>query len=160
MGTNSPVFLRHLEYFQGIVFLTSNRFQGFDPAIKSRIHISLEYGSPDLKTRTLLWKQMLSRIPAKELGFDMEAAVRMAANAKMNGREISNSVNTLQTLAREDGKKVGFEHFEMIMQVWLAFEGEKATEKRGGQGNPMLGVLVILGAIGVIIMMKASGAYT
>ncbi|KAF8245721.1 P-loop containing nucleoside triphosphate hydrolase protein [Wilcoxina mikolae CBS 423.85] len=159
------VFLRHLEYFQGIVFLTSNRFQGFDPAIKSRIHISLKYGSPDFKTRTLLWKQMLSRIPAEEINFDMEAAVKMAANAKMNGREISNSVNTLRTLSREDRKKMGMEHFEMIMQVWVAFEGEKGTEKLPGHGaggyDWILShrALVILFCVGMVVAMKTSSAF-
>jgi AAA+ superfamily predicted ATPase len=35
------VFLRMLDYFQGILFLTTNRMVEFDEAFKSRIHISL-----------------------------------------------------------------------------------------------------------------------
>jgi AAA+ superfamily predicted ATPase len=31
------VFLRHLEYFQGIIFLASNRVEVFDAAVKSRM---------------------------------------------------------------------------------------------------------------------------
>lgn len=35
------VFLRMLEYYKGILFLTTNRIGTFDEAFKSRIHISL-----------------------------------------------------------------------------------------------------------------------
>ena len=37
------VFLRTLEYYSGILFLTTNRVGALDPAFKSRIHISLYY---------------------------------------------------------------------------------------------------------------------
>ena len=36
------VFLRHLEYFSGIVFLTTNRIHVLDDAMKSRIHLALK----------------------------------------------------------------------------------------------------------------------
>jgi hypothetical protein len=38
-----PVFLRVLEYYNGILFLTTNRVGTLDEAFKSRIHISLYY---------------------------------------------------------------------------------------------------------------------
>src|SRR4051794_35099600 len=37
------VFLRVLEYYNGILFLTTNRIGKIDPAISSRIHIILHY---------------------------------------------------------------------------------------------------------------------
>lgn len=37
------VFLRVLEYYKGILFLTTNRVGSFDDAFKSRIHMSLYY---------------------------------------------------------------------------------------------------------------------
>ncbi|KAJ6576113.1 P-loop containing nucleoside triphosphate hydrolase protein [Mycena vulgaris] len=40
------VFLRQLEYFQGILFLTMNRVKQFDAAFQSRIHLSLRYTEP------------------------------------------------------------------------------------------------------------------
>jgi AAA+ superfamily predicted ATPase len=43
------VFLRHLEYFQGIMFLTTNRLTTFDDAFQSRIHFAMKFG--DLTTR-------------------------------------------------------------------------------------------------------------
>src|SRR5947209_13067530 len=41
------VFLRTMEYCQGVMFLTTNRASLFDPAALSRIHIKLKYD--DLK---------------------------------------------------------------------------------------------------------------
>jgi hypothetical protein len=38
------VFLRKLEYYQGIMLLTTNRVRDFDDAIQSRIHLALRYG--------------------------------------------------------------------------------------------------------------------
>lgn len=37
------VVLRKLEYFQGILFLTTNRMIDFDEAILSRIHLIVKY---------------------------------------------------------------------------------------------------------------------
>jgi hypothetical protein len=41
--TFSLVFLRQLEYYSGILFLTANRVGVLDEAFKSRINISLRY---------------------------------------------------------------------------------------------------------------------
>lgn len=35
------VFLRMLEYYKGLLFLTTNRVGAFDEAFKSRVHITL-----------------------------------------------------------------------------------------------------------------------
>lgn len=37
------IFLRQLEYFQGVLILTTNRDTLCDPAFESRIHIRLKY---------------------------------------------------------------------------------------------------------------------
>lgn len=39
------IFLRLLEYHQGILFLTTNRVKSFDNAFYSRISIALKYGT-------------------------------------------------------------------------------------------------------------------
>jgi AAA+ superfamily predicted ATPase len=37
------VFLRKLEYHQGVLFLTTNRVKAFDPAFNSRINVAIRY---------------------------------------------------------------------------------------------------------------------
>ncbi|KAF9460015.1 P-loop containing nucleoside triphosphate hydrolase protein [Collybia nuda] len=126
------VFLRHLEYFQGIVFLTSNRGRNFDPAIKSRIHLFLQFDPPTSKTRQTLWRLRLSKIDPEECDFDMEEALELVKDVDMNGRVISNAVNTMHTLAREEKVKMSLDHFKTFLQVWDCFEQvEQEAEGKG-----------------------------
>ncbi|OCK88233.1 uncharacterized protein K441DRAFT_589725, partial [Cenococcum geophilum 1.58] len=39
------IFLRKLEYYKGILFLTTNRVKTIDEAIASRIHLVFRYSS-------------------------------------------------------------------------------------------------------------------
>lgn len=55
------IFLRVLEYYEGIMFLTTNRVQTFDQAFQSRIHISLEYKELDQPSRKKVWLNFLEQ---------------------------------------------------------------------------------------------------
>lgn len=55
------IFLRVLEYYEGIMFLTTNRVRTFDAAFQSRIHISLEYPELDAKSRKKVWRNFLEQ---------------------------------------------------------------------------------------------------
>ncbi|KAJ4390715.1 hypothetical protein N0V93_004313 [Gnomoniopsis smithogilvyi] len=55
------IFLRVLEYYEGIMFLTTNRVRTFDAAFQSRIHISLEYPELDKPARKAIWRNFLQR---------------------------------------------------------------------------------------------------
>ena len=55
------IFLRVLEYYEGIMFLTTNRVQTFDAAFQSRIHISIEYPELDAKSRKQVWTSFLEQ---------------------------------------------------------------------------------------------------
>jgi SpoVK/Ycf46/Vps4 family AAA+-type ATPase len=54
------VFLRKLEYCQGILFLTTNRVSQFDEAILSRIHIMHRYEDLTKDARRQVWRNFLS----------------------------------------------------------------------------------------------------
>ena len=116
------VFLKHLEYFSGIVFLTSNRVNVFDAAMKSRIHLALEYSPPELEMRRRIWTQCLESIPAAESDLDVDEVVDYFIRDKLNGREISNSVNTARTLARFEGRLLEPEHIETVLEVRREFD--------------------------------------
>jgi len=78
------VFLRQLEYYRGILFLTTNRVGDIDPAFKSRIHVSLEYEPLDRRRSKKIYKLHLRRI---------KEALEMRRNAhgsnfKINSEEI------------------------------------------------------------------------
>merc|ERR1711939_202393 len=54
------IFLRVLEYYEGIMFLTTNRVNTFDTAFQSRIHISLNYPDLSLDSRKAIWTNFLA----------------------------------------------------------------------------------------------------
>ncbi|EHY60969.1 hypothetical protein ABEF92_004612 [Exophiala dermatitidis] len=56
------VFLRHLEYFQGIMFFTTNRVATFDMAVQSRIHSSIRFGDLGKDAKRKIWKTFLGRV--------------------------------------------------------------------------------------------------
>jgi hypothetical protein len=52
------VFLRALDYFQGILLLTTNRVAHFDEAFMSRIHLSLGNEKRDDSAREQIWNNL------------------------------------------------------------------------------------------------------
>jgi SpoVK/Ycf46/Vps4 family AAA+-type ATPase len=116
------VFLKHLEYFSGIVFLTSNRVGVFDQAMKSRIHLALEYQPPDVRMRERIWQQCLGAVPEEEMGMDLEEDLEYFLRDDVNGREIANCVNTARTLARFKSVKLGKEHILTVLKTRSDFD--------------------------------------
>lgn len=86
------IFLRVLEYFQGVLFLTTNRVETFDEAFQSRIHVALRYGDLSVRAKRSVWKMFLDRVGEKEgvqiwgcfTDKDLEALSRRA----INGRQV------------------------------------------------------------------------
>ena len=87
------IFLRLLEYFQGILFLTTNRVETFDDAFQSRIHVALRYGDLTPKAKRSVWKMFLEKVQEKQ-----EQRLQMAqfsekdfdalARHNLNGRQV------------------------------------------------------------------------
>jgi SpoVK/Ycf46/Vps4 family AAA+-type ATPase len=59
------VFLRVLEYFNGLLFLTTNRVDDIDEAIVSRCIALIKYDPPDLEDRCKIWQVMLQQFGLK-----------------------------------------------------------------------------------------------
>lgn len=117
------VFLKELEYFSGIVFLTTNRLASFDAAMRSRIHLALGYESPGIQIREQIWFQVLRGVPTGEMGIDdINEAVESVLQEELNGREIANAVNTARTIARHENERLQLKHIEMVVEVRRNFD--------------------------------------
>jgi len=127
------IFLRLLEYFQGILFLTTNRVETFDDAFQSRIHIALRYGELSLKAKRAVFKLFIERVRVLDnvstLPFT-EADFTALARHALNGRQIKNTVRTAQALAVNKGEPLGMGHIRQVLDVLLSFE----RDLRGGSG--------------------------
>src|SRR6266566_3691141 len=56
------VFLRAVEYYRGILFLTTNRVGHFDDAFVSRIHVIIAYDNLGVPERQKIWKQFFKKL--------------------------------------------------------------------------------------------------
>jgi hypothetical protein len=56
------VFLRTIEYYEGVLSLTSNRVGTFDEAFKSRIQLALHYRPLDQPSRHRIWQNFVGRM--------------------------------------------------------------------------------------------------
>jgi len=121
------IFLRVLEYYEGILFLTSNRVNTFDDAFKSRIHVPLKYNDLTVDSRKQIWKNFLSKtdggVHLDEDGFDR------LAQANINGRQIKNVIRTAKSLAQFHGEKLDREKLEQVIKIQEEFEQEMDLSK-------------------------------
>lgn len=124
------IFLKELEYFSGIIFLTTNRVETFDWAMKSRIHLALGFTPPGTSIRQQMWVQALGTVPADEIGIeDTTHAAAVLAERNLNGREIYNTLNTARTIATFEKRKLLLEHVQKIMKVRDSFDKKLAQER-------------------------------
>ncbi|KAH6684845.1 ATPase [Plectosphaerella plurivora] len=115
------IFLRTLEYYEGILFMTTNRVGNIDQAFQSRIHVSLEY--PDLtpESRRVIWKNFLIGTSAENLftGKDLDELAAL----KLNGRQIKNILKTSQLLAARRKSPLSRKFIDTV----LAIENRRPT---------------------------------
>ena len=60
------IFLRELEYFRGIIFLTTNLYQTIDTAFRSRVSLHLRFEALDRKAREAVWRKFLQLVPEND----------------------------------------------------------------------------------------------
>jgi hypothetical protein len=101
------VFLRAMEYYRGILFMTTNRVGHFDPAFFSRIHVYIGYKPLDKEGRKRIWTQFFAKLE-RERGDEVtiKAAAKkyilsddVLTDTEWNGREIRNAFQTAVALA-------------------------------------------------------------
>jgi len=127
------IFLRQLEYFQGILFLTTNRVETFDDAFQSRIHIALRYDELDHRAKKTIFKIFIERVRVLEktslMPFSEEDYTALARH-ELNGRQIKNTVRTAQALAVNKGEPLAMSHIRQVLDVQTNFE----RDLKGGPG--------------------------
>ncbi|KAL8640750.1 MAG: hypothetical protein Q9228_002361 [Teloschistes exilis] len=138
------VFLRVLEFYSGILFLTTNKVGHFDEAFKSRIHVKLYYPVLDKRATLKIWKMNLDRLDRSKKSMEVEAdeiygyarnhyrELHRKGKTTWNGRQIKNAFQTAIALAEFDanqrhrgggGKPVlRLEYFKVVAQAAEDFD--------------------------------------
>ena len=79
-------FLRLLDYYSGLLFLSTNRGEVLDRAVLSRVILKINYPDLDQRARAAIWRTMLA-----SAGFILTGGtVEELAEAPLNGRQIRN----------------------------------------------------------------------
>lgn len=132
-----------LEYYTGVLFLTTNRIGDFDEAFASRIHISLHYPELNLDSTIKIFELNLRLIrERRKVNIDEASILAFAerywrTNKKMrwNGRQIRNACQTALALAEFDAQGKSHEtvkyanaevkftvaHLEIVSKAYLDF---------------------------------------
>lgn len=91
------IFLRLMDYYRGLLFLTSNRAQDIDEAFKSRITVRVDYPDLDRMARLAVWRVMLQHARLTVTG-DVNGDLNGVPDLELNGRQIRNMTRLLKVL--------------------------------------------------------------
>ncbi|KAK4222703.1 hypothetical protein QBC38DRAFT_489242 [Podospora fimiseda] len=146
------VFLRVLEYYSGILILTTNRVGSFDEAIKSRVHCALYYPPLNRRQSLEIWKMNLDTLEERNNYQGPDTVMKVRFNRKeieryaeehwesctesmrWNGRQIKNAFQTAVALAdwdhfqntggnpHPDGPLLKKSHFQTVSQASAHFD--------------------------------------
>ncbi|KAI1492700.1 P-loop containing nucleoside triphosphate hydrolase protein [Biscogniauxia mediterranea] len=149
------IFLRALEYYRGVLFLTTNRVRTFDAAFTSRIHVALHYRALTQPDRERIWDGSFERLERDSAGAvvatpDARAYASRSPELRAlrwNGREIRNALQTAVALAESDALYEGSDgavvtvtekHLRSVVKMSAGFKNFLLRRRRlrgkGGKG--------------------------
>ncbi|KAI1131677.1 hypothetical protein F5Y10DRAFT_285609 [Nemania abortiva] len=140
------VFLRTLEYYSGILFLTTNKIGEIDAAFKSRVHLSLYYPLLDWEGTSTIWRNNITRAKStnQELEVDEKVLLQYAQQlfdkqrsdephgVAWNGREIRNAFQSAIAIANfqktpGSSPKLTPGHFQKVSEAFDNFNQNLAN---------------------------------
>ncbi|KAF7302929.1 AAA family [Mycena kentingensis (nom. inval.)] len=110
------IFLRQLEYYQGILILTTNLIEQCDPAFESRIHFSIHYPDLGFESRRQIWQTFLKKVMGARPQLTVDQLDRLAERS-LNGRQIKNTVSSAQCIALDADADLSIEHIDAVLEV-------------------------------------------
>lgn len=115
------IFLRQLEYYQGIMFLTTNLVSQCDAAFESRIHFTVHYPALCRVSRRQIWKTFVNKTSSACQCLISDAEIDALARETLNGRQIKNTVGTALSLSLHSNTQLSVKHIRTVlnsMQDW------------------------------------------
>ncbi|KAI0534775.1 hypothetical protein GGR58DRAFT_43234 [Xylaria digitata] len=120
------VFLRVLEYYEGILILTSNRVGTFDEAFKSRIQLALHYPALGPYERLQIWQNFFEKLDGQHDAAvdvdDLRDHLVELKEEEMNGRQIRNAITTARQYAKWKGETLTYAKLKDVIEVAGRFD--------------------------------------
>ncbi|KAF5324114.1 hypothetical protein D9619_011112 [Psilocybe cf. subviscida] len=115
------VFLRHVEYYRGILFMTTNRVETFDEAFLSRIHVGLHFPELSQESKEQVWTAFIARIGPQAVQSITTEHIKELARRNINGRQIKNAARTAYSLALGKGENLEYDHLRLTLDAMEEF---------------------------------------
>ncbi|KAF2001125.1 ATPase [Amniculicola lignicola CBS 123094] len=112
------IFLRVLEYYEGILFLTTNRVDNIDATFQSRIHVSLAYPDLTMSSRRVIWENFLNAMGVLEGSADWKGEdLDELSKVQLNGRQIKNVLKSAALLSARKKQPLGRKYVDMVLAI-------------------------------------------
>ncbi|KAF7532969.1 hypothetical protein G7054_g7499 [Neopestalotiopsis clavispora] len=124
------VFLRVLEYYRGIMILTTNQIAQFDVAVQSRINVAFKYDSLTAKQTADIFKMFLKQCKKKDMVNmkEWDAIIywceKQLHKKGFDGRQIRNIITSAVSLAASNNDKLELKHLEILVEIVSDFKNE------------------------------------
>ena len=124
----TSVLLRVLEYYDGILILTTNRLKTFDIAVQSRVNFAIKYKDLDDRQKKAIYKTFIEQLTDDNttdkqqlLGWldDEEQTEEYGGSPfkELNGRQIRNVLFSAASIAQGDSdKRLKLDHIKKILR--------------------------------------------
>lgn len=110
------VFLVLLEYYEGVLILTTNRTDSLDAAFESRIDIVLSYPGLTPSARKDIWSNFVKTLPPDDVQLSSKDLVRLSQWV-LNGRQIKSAIKTARVLACQDKAPLRIQHLITVLNI-------------------------------------------
>lgn len=110
------MLLTSLEYYQGVLILTTNRTEEIDSAFESRIDIILTYDHLSQDARRQIWSNFISRLPPGSVDLD-DADLDNLSQWDINGRQIKSAIKTARIMATNEVAPLGVRHLDIVLNI-------------------------------------------
>ncbi|KAL2276035.1 hypothetical protein FJTKL_01429 [Diaporthe vaccinii] len=110
------IFLVLLEYYKGVLVLTTNRTDSLDAAFESRIDIVLSYRDLTPSARRDIWSNFVKTLPPDDVQLSSEDLTRLSGWV-LNGRQIKSAIKTARVLASQDKSPLKMKHLVTVLHI-------------------------------------------
>ena len=135
-------FLSQLEYFTGIMLLTTNLMSNIDEALLSRVQIHLCYPALSVQYRSRLWENFITRLRSSTTQETQHPIINLSQKELellsawcLNGREIKNVVKTAHLWCSYNGLDLTKERFESAIMVTAPFAKKTTLDEDPSTSN-------------------------
>ena len=145
---SAAVLLRVLEYYQGIIILTTNRITSLDVAVQSRIHLAIRYEDLSKTYKQEIFKIFLGQLASDSIAdrpriYDW--VDEYGCDYNFNGRQVRNVVSSALALARTSAKKshgddrLQLKHLKSVANITKDFQQQLDSITRGRRAENEVG---------------------